>query len=194
LPELWFCTDDRGMDHVVRTVRPEEWPEVKELRLAALQDPVAPIAFLESYGEAATRQDAFWMQRAARGAAEDSGVRQFVAEAPDGTWAGTVTVIVEEPGSAAAYGGAVEQRQGLVVGVYVRPERRGSGLLRALLGAALEWSWSLEGVERVRLFVHECNTRAEAAYRKAGFERTGMTCPMPGEAEGREVEMVVERP
>jgi RimJ/RimL family protein N-acetyltransferase len=182
------------MDHVVRPIRPEEWPAVKELRLAALQDPMAPIAFLESYEQAAARQDVFWMQRAARGAGEDSGVRQFVAEAPDGEWAGTVTVIVEEPASSSPSGGVVERRQAHVVGVYVRPEHRGSGLLGAMLEAALEWSWSVAGVERVRLLVHERNGRAEAAYRKAGFERTGMTGPIPGGGEGREVEMAVARP
>ncbi|MBB1246684.1 hypothetical protein GL263_24485 [Streptomyces durbertensis] len=40
-------------DCAIRPVRPEEWPQVKELRLAALRDPAAPIAFLETYEEAA---------------------------------------------------------------------------------------------------------------------------------------------
>ncbi|WP_255954397.1 GNAT family N-acetyltransferase [Streptomyces odontomachi] len=182
------------MDHVVRIVLPEEWPALRQLRLAALQDPAAPVAFLESYEDAAEQPDAFWMQRAFRGAAEDSGVRQFVAEAPDGGLSGSVTVIVEEPGAATPFGGQVQQRQAQVVGVYVRPEYRGGGLIEALLEAALEWSWTLRDVARVRLFVHERNARAEAAYRKAGFARTGVTSPMPGGSSGQEVEMVVERP
>lgn len=182
------------MDHVIRVISPKEWPALKELRLAALKDPVAPIAFLETYEEAARQPDAFYIQRAVRGAAEDSGVRQFVGEAPDGTLSGSVTVIVEEPGRETPFGGSVRQRQAQVVGVYVRPEYRGGGLIGALLEAAVEWCWTLEDVPRVRLFVHEQNSRAEAAYRKAGFVRTGVTSPMPGGHAGQEIEMAVERP
>ena len=167
---------------------------MKELRLAALQDPLAPLAFLETYEEADSRLDLFWMQRAARSAAEGSGVRQFIAESPDDTWSGTVTVLVEEPGITSPFGGVVEQRQCLVVGVYVRPQYRGNGLIGALLDAALEWSWSLEEIEGVRLFVHERNGRAEGAYRRAGFVHSRTTSPVPGDAAARELEIVVKRP
>jgi GNAT superfamily N-acetyltransferase len=181
------------MDHIVRSVRPEEWSAVKELRLAALQDPAAPLAFLETYEDVASRLDVFWMQRTARGAAQDSGVRQLIAEAPDGDWSGTVTVILEEPGSSSFFGGVVEQRQGVIVGVYVRPQYRGSGLIEALMEAALEWSWS-QGVERVRLFVDERNGRAESAYRKSGFVRSGETYRVPGNDDAQDIGMVVRRP
>ncbi len=74
------------MDYEVRAVRADEWRQVRELRLAALQDPVADIAFLETYETAVDLPDAFWQQRA-EGAAEGAdGVRQFVAEAADGSW------------------------------------------------------------------------------------------------------------
>ncbi|WP_345646984.1 GNAT family N-acetyltransferase [Streptomyces siamensis] len=183
------------MSHVIRSIRSDEWALVKELRLAALQDPVAHLAFLETYEDAASKSDAFWQERAA-GAAEGTTARQqIVAEAEDGVWAGSVTVLVEEAGTQDPFGTAVEQSQGHLVGVFVRPEHRGSeaGVTGALFDAALEWSWGI-GLDRVRLFVHEKNARAEAFYRKVGFVATGGTAPVPGAPGELELEYVIARP
>ena len=62
------------MDPVIRSIRADEWPAVKELRLAGLRDPVAHLAFLETYEEAVAKPDGFWRERAA-GAAEGVPVR-----------------------------------------------------------------------------------------------------------------------
>jgi RimJ/RimL family protein N-acetyltransferase len=62
----------------------------------------------------------------------------------------------------------------------------------ALFDAALEWSWGI-GLDRVRLFVHEKNGRAEAFYRKAGFVPTGETAEVPGAPGERELEFVITR-
>lgn len=104
----------------VRSVRADEWREAKELRLSALRDPVAPIAFLETYERAAAQPDSFWPERT-EGGAGGTRVRQFVAEGPDGSWTGTVTVLVEDEGADDAFGGTVERRQAHLVGVYVAP-------------------------------------------------------------------------
>ncbi|MFG3507746.1 GNAT family N-acetyltransferase [Streptomyces sp. NPDC047821] len=184
------------MEHVIRPVRADEWRKAREIRLAALQDPAAPLAFLDTYEAAVERPDAYWQERTA-GAAEDSdGAHQFVAEAPDGSWDGTVTVLVERAGEDIRFGTAPEEDQTHVVGVYVRPGARGAGLADALFRAAVEWSWSLAGpVRRVRLYVHERNGRAESFYRKAGFVPTGDSLPLEGDASGaREVEYEVRRP
>lgn len=183
------------MNHVIRSIRSDEWAEVKELRLDSLRDPVAHLAFLETYEEAAAKPDAFWRERAA-GAAEGAAERrQFVAVGQDGVWDGSVAVLVEEAGEQDIFGGVVERRQGHLVGVYVRPERRGSGVgvTGALFDAALEWAWE-SGLERVRLFVHEKNGRAEAFYRKAGFLPSGVAVPSPGSSGERELEFVIARP
>ncbi|MEU4878201.1 GNAT family N-acetyltransferase [Streptomyces sp. NPDC021608] len=173
--------------YVVRAVRADEWAAVKALRLVALRDPVANLAFYETYDEAAARTDDFWRERTAGGAEAATGARQFVAETPDGEWAGTVTVLVEAAGSVDWAGEAVERLQGGIVGVFVRAEHRGTGAIEALFGAALDWAWSW-GAERVRLVVHEDNGRALACYRRLGFSPTGVAFE-----EQREIEMAVGR-
>ncbi|MET9803027.1 GNAT family N-acetyltransferase [Streptomyces sp. NPDC006368] len=185
------------MEHVIRPVRADEWRKAREIRLAALQDPAAPLAFLDTYEAAAARPDAHWQERTAGASDGSDSARQFVAEAPDGAWAGTVTVRVERPGADIRFGEAPAVDQTHVIGVYVRPEERGAGLAEALFRAAVEWSWSLEGapIQRVRLYVHERNARAEAFYRKAGFVPTGASLPVEGDDSGaRELEYEVRRP
>ncbi|MFF9330483.1 GNAT family N-acetyltransferase [Streptomyces sp. NPDC014776] len=180
------------MDYVIRPVRAEEWRAVKELRLASLRDPLAHLAFLETYEQAVDRPDSFWEGRAAGAGEGAEGARQFVAEVADGRWVGSATVLVEEPGTTDWAGFPVEHRQGHVVGVYVRPEHRGSGLTKELFDAALEWAWGI-GLERVRLIVHEENRRAQAFYRKVGFVPTGLTVPLADAPGQSELEFVIER-
>ncbi|MFF7502885.1 GNAT family N-acetyltransferase [Streptomyces lavendulae] len=181
--------------HVIRTVQADEWEKAKELRIAALQDPAAPVAFLDTLEDAQARPDEFWQGRVA-GAASGRAARQFVAEAADGRWDGSVTVLVEEGGTTDFFGNPVEAAQGHLVGVFVRDEQRGTGLTEALFTAALEWAWSLEGpgLARVRLFVHEENARAAAFYRRYGFEASGRVVPVPGDFGARELEYGFARP
>lgn len=168
----------------VRRVRADEWRAVKELRLAALQDPMAPVAFLETYETAAARPDGFWQDRA-QGNATGDAVAGFAAVAA-GRWVGTVTALVEEPGQTDVLGGPVRRRQVHLVGVFVRPEHRGAGLLRRLFAAAEEWARS-RGVEVARLCVHVDNPRAQAAYRKIGYTPSGERFILTA---GEEIEMV----
>ncbi|MER5475208.1 GNAT family N-acetyltransferase [Streptomyces sp. NPDC002935] len=182
------------MTHVIRSIRPDEWLQVKELRLDALRDPVAHLAFLETYEDAVAKSDAFWQDRTVGAAVGVTERQQIVAVADNGVWAGSVTVLVEEAGVRDPFGKVTERSQGHLVGVFVRPEYRGSeaGVTRALFDAALAWSWGI-GLDRVRLFVHEKNSRAEAFYRKAGFVPTGETVPMPGDTGELELEFVIDR-
>ena len=183
-----------GMSYVIRSIRADEWPAVKELRLVSLRDPVAHLAFLETYEKAAAHPDSFWQERAAGGAEGATGAQQFIAEGADGQWLGTLTVLVEEAGTTDWAGFAVERRQGHVVGVYVRPEARGGELTKALFEAGLEWAWAA-GAERVRLIVHEENGRAQGLYRKVGFVASGVTVPLAAASGEREFELefVLER-
>ncbi|MFJ3504342.1 MULTISPECIES: GNAT family N-acetyltransferase [unclassified Streptomyces] len=185
------------MDCLIRVIRADEWEKAREIRLAALRDPVAHLAFLDTYGAAVERPDSFWRERAEDSSESDAGtVRQFVAEGPDGSWAGTITLLVERPSDEVRFGEPAKVDQTHVVGVYVRPEARGTGVIDALFRAGVEWSWSLAEpvVERVRLYVHEENARAAAFYRRFGFAPTGERVAVPGSGSAQEVEYAVERP
>jgi GNAT superfamily N-acetyltransferase len=179
-------------DYVIRSIRADEWPAVKELRLLALRDPMARLAFLETYEAAADRPDSYWRDRASWAAEGATGAQQVIAEGPGGQWLGSLTVLMEEPGTTDWAGLPVERRQGHVVGVFVRPEWRGSGLTKALFDAGLEWAWSA-GAQRVRLFVHEDNGRARGFHRKAGLAPSGRTAKVEGKPEETELEFVVDR-
>jgi GNAT superfamily N-acetyltransferase len=175
------------MNLLVRAVRVDEWRAVRELRLAALRDPVAHLAFLETYEEASARPDAFWRERtesAAEGARER---QQFVVESEGGGWVGTVTVLVEEAGTRDFFGRIVERRQAHLVGVFLRDGYRGQGAGEVMFAAAVEWARGI-GAERVRLFVNEGNGRAAAFYRRVGFVGSGVTVERDA---GRELEYVL---
>ncbi|MFI0785021.1 GNAT family N-acetyltransferase [Streptomyces lydicus] len=173
------------MGYVIRAVRADEWEQLKELRLAALADPVARVAFNETLAGAAGQTDGFWQERAARGGVEEGAIT-FIGEAGDGSWGGMVVVLVEGNG---------EVPQTHLFGVYVRPEHRGTGLAQELFGAAIRWSWGIAEpvVERVRLWVHEANGQAEAFYRRLGFVATGRTVADPKNAAAVEREMALGR-
>ncbi|MFH8339731.1 GNAT family N-acetyltransferase [Streptomyces sp. AM6-12] len=181
-----------SQDYVVRAIRPAEWEKVRSLRLDALRDPAAPLAFLEGYEEAAAKDDLFWQDRATGSGEGSATARQLVAELPDGSWAGSLTVLMEEAGTEDWAGLPVECRQGHVVGVYVRPEHRGNGLIKTLVDAGVTWAWE-RGAERVRLLVHQDNERAQGAYRKAGFVPSGARVPFFRDTTQDELEFVLDR-
>lgn len=183
------------MDYSIRPIRADEWEKTREIRLAALQDPVAHLAFLDTYEAAVERPDSFWQERAEGGSESGAGnVRQFVAEGPAGSWSGTISLLVERPSDEVRFGEAAKAVQTHIVGVYVRPEARGTGVIDALFRAGVEWSWSLaEPVERVRLYVHEENARAAAFYRRFGFVATGDRVPVPGNDTAMEIEYEIRR-
>ncbi|MGV9428206.1 GNAT family N-acetyltransferase [Streptomyces sp. NPDC003656] len=179
-------------DYVVRGIRADEWERVKELRLAALRDPVAALAFLDTYENAVEKEDRFWRERTELAAEGATKGRQFIAEAADGSWVGSVTVLMEQPGTVDWAGHPVERRQGHVVGVFLRDGHRGNGLIQALLEAGVAWAWE-QDAERVRLFVHEENERAQKAYLKAGFGPTGLVLAFSNDETANELEFALDR-
>jgi GNAT superfamily N-acetyltransferase len=130
------------------------------------------LAFLDSHDETLQRPDAFWQLRTAD-AADGETAAQFVAVV-DGEWVGSATVLVRATGQRDHLGRIMDDRQALVVGVYVAPAQRGSGAIDLLLATGAEWAAGL-GLDRLELDVHRDNHRAQAAYRRAGFVPTGET-------------------
>jgi len=171
---------------VVRRVRADEWQQVKALRLEALQDAAAPIAFLETYDGASAEPGEFWQGRALR-SSEGEKVAQYVAiDAESGHWLGTATGLREEPGTDDFDGRPIERLQVHVVGVWVHPAHRGVGVLEAVLAGVSGWA-SAQGIERLRLYVHADNLRARATYRRCGFTETGRSFTA---TIGEEIEMI----
>ncbi|GAA2014881.1 GNAT family N-acetyltransferase [Microbacterium ulmi] len=156
----------------VRRVRLEEWREVRRLRVEAVSDPDAAIAFLSTAADEQARDAAFWQERTA-GAALSDAAAQFVAIVDD-TWVGTATVLVRAPGEQDHLDRDVAHRRADVVGVYVAPRHRGSGILALLFDAIADWARARD-VDALTLDVHAHNARAQAAYRKTGFLPTGET-------------------
>lgn len=144
----------------IARITPDQWREVRDLRLRALADPAASIAFLDTVDNAAAQPDAFWRERAARASGE-ADAAQLVAIV-DEDWVGTVTVLPHREDSDA----------GLVVGVYVDAAHRGTGLIDALLDAAAAWARE-RALTALILEVHVDNGRARRVYERCGFVRTG---------------------
>lgn len=155
----------------VRRIRLHEWREVRELRIRAVSDPAAPVAFLSTREQELARDDDFWQRRAAD-AAMGENAAQFVA-VRDERWVGSATVLLREVGESDTLGRVVPAPQADVVGVFVDPAHRGEGVLGLLIGAAAEWAAG-SGVSGLTLDVHADNARAQAAYRKLGFAPTGL--------------------
>jgi GNAT superfamily N-acetyltransferase len=142
----------------VRRVRPEDAARVRALRLEMLTD--TPLAYLETIDEAAARPHAQFRARIANNAtAPDSA--QFIAEA-DGR------VI----GQTGAYAPPGTHGVTLLYAVYVTPDRRGTGVLDAIVAAAAAWSRA-GGRPTLEIEVVAGNDRAVRAYQRLGFTDTG---------------------
>ncbi|MGV8882753.1 MAG: GNAT family N-acetyltransferase [Rhodoglobus sp.] len=160
----------------VRPIHDHEWREVKAIRLRALQDEVADIAFVDTFEVASARPDEFWQQRTNAASVEaemDARARQIIATV-DGMWVGSATVLIELEGQKDFEGDVIQSSGGALVGVYLDTEFRGRGIIQNMFDAALDWVRE-RGLNRARLYVNVDNLRAQKAYEKAGFRPTGAT-------------------
>ncbi|MQS06539.1 GNAT family N-acetyltransferase [Streptomyces sp. IF17] len=168
---------------VVRHTEARDWRALRVLRLTALRDPVAPLAFYERYRDALNLPREEWQRRATpRADALTLVAENLREEGPE--LLGMVVLLVRAEDT----GGHVQ-----LVGVYARPEYRGTGLARKLLREAVDRAAGRE----VRLFVHERNHRAARCYEALGFEPTGRSeevpedHPLPGREPERAWEMAL---
>jgi GNAT superfamily N-acetyltransferase len=165
------------MTYTVRPVHEHEWQQVRDLRLRALRDEAASIAFSDTYAGASVQPDAYWQERTSRAsleAGDSASARQFVALDATGEWVGSAVALLEVWGEKDYLGEIVERDGGAVVGVYVDPAHRGAGVIHQLLDAAADWVRA-HGLDRLRLHVHAENSRAQRAYERAGFLPTGVS-------------------
>jgi ribosomal protein S18 acetylase RimI-like enzyme len=154
----------------VRRLEPGDHELLRTIRLRGLLD--APDAFGSTHEREAAFTDDVWTHRL-----RADGGRHYVSEAADGTPNGLVA-IVRDPD---------DPRTANLVGMWVDPTARGSGVADELVTHAIERA-EREACDSVSLHVTEGNVGAERLYRRHGFQRTGRT--FWRERDGRtEVEM-----
>lgn len=152
----------------VRRFAPHEWREYRELRLRALAD--SPDAFGSTFADERSRPDADWSARLTSGADSPSSL-PLVAE-----------IGGELVGLAWARFDPAEREVVHLYQMWVDPIRRGAGVGRMLLEAAIDWARSV-GARRVRLAVTHGNAPAARLYARSGFTPCGDPEPLrPGSA------------
>jgi ribosomal protein S18 acetylase RimI-like enzyme len=157
----------------VRRVRPDEWQELRAVRLSALEE--SPDSFGSTAGEARQRDEGDWRAWADAGAGSPS-TAVFVAE-DDGRFVGLCGSFLH-----------ADERTAQIVAMWVAPDQRGRRLGEELLAAASEWSAEQGAVELV-LDVTETNRSARRLYERAGFRETGSTATLQSNPALRTVEM-----
>jgi ribosomal protein S18 acetylase RimI-like enzyme len=133
----------------VRRLTADDWMELRAARLAALAE--APYAFSSTVGREQGFTEQTWRERAGSG-------RTFAA------WDGDTIVGLAT--------GLPEKGQWDLVGMWVSPKVRGTGVADRLVVAVCELA-SQSGFTSVTLWVTEVNDRARTFYRRLGFAPTG---------------------
>ena len=158
----------------VRRIRPEEWAELRAVRLRALEE--SPDSFGSTAEEAKQRDGEHWRAWAdSAGSSADTAV--FVA-VDEGRFAGLCGSFLHGD----------DRRVAHIVAMWVSPETRGRGLGDQLLDAATRWSAG-QGALEIVLDVTETNHAARRLYRRAGFTETGETAPLRSNPSLSTVEM-----
>lgn len=141
---------------IIRATTEADWETLKSVRLAALLD--APTAFGVSHQAAAAQTEAQWRERAAAGSLARPKTTFWLAfdEAAPGDAIGMIGAGVDGHGH---YN---------LIGMWVRPARRGSGAARGLVEAVKARAVEL-GHRRVVLDVAPENARAARFYLNQGF-------------------------
>jgi RimJ/RimL family protein N-acetyltransferase len=163
--------------YTVRRIQPDDWPTLREVRLAALAD--APLAFETTLSTASAYDDTEWQARAALPATSPD-TATFLAF--DATGAG-VGMMRAEVGD--------DRQRVWLFSVWVAPEHRGGTVATILLDVVTAWARDHIGASELVLEVNERNERAAAFYRRCGFTDTGRARPYANDPSLHEREMVM---
>jgi GrpB-like predicted nucleotidyltransferase (UPF0157 family)/ribosomal protein S18 acetylase RimI-like enzyme len=138
-----------GCNMEIRLTKAQDWMFLKQVRLAALLD--TPTAFGVSYQTAANYSDEQWKERASSAAGPEF-------------W-----LAIKEDKPVGMIGGGVSQANRYnLIGMWVEPAERGSGMATQLVEAVKSRAIR-KGHDRVFLDVSADNTRASNFYLKQGF-------------------------
>jgi ribosomal protein S18 acetylase RimI-like enzyme len=137
-------------DTEVRRLAADDWAQLRDARLAALAE--APYAFFSTLAQEEQFTEETWRERAGRGTT-------FAA------WDGDTIVGLATGLDRGADGWHL-------VGMWVSPKLRGSGVADRLVAAVCDLAQRSRATS-VTLWVTEVNDRARAFYRRLGFVPTG---------------------
>ena len=162
-------------DVTIRATTEDDWEAIRSLRLEMIRD--TPRGFAERLADAERQDEQEWRLRGRRGNAENS--TSIVAIDADGTWVGAMGGWIPNPSIGP-----------LLVGVYIAPSRRGrsAGVTDRMLDVIEEWA-DTHG-STLRLTVHEQNRRAQAFYRRRGYDLTGTITDYALDPNQQELEMM----
>jgi ribosomal protein S18 acetylase RimI-like enzyme len=138
----------------VRRIQPEDGPELKVARLAALTD--SPSAFGATYAEEVQRTDDEWSDRA-----------QWASSGTD-----RITLLARLEGCVVGIGGGYREHerpdQVDLVSMWIAPEARRAGVGQRLVLAVIDWATET-GASSIGLWVTRGNAPAQLLYESMGF-------------------------
>jgi RimJ/RimL family protein N-acetyltransferase len=169
-PGCWAPVNDRSgvgrsydprMTADVRRLTPADAAAHRALMLQAYTDDST--SFTSSAAEREVLPLSWWAARMAEG---DDAVERVFGAFVEGQLAGAAGLSMQSRPKL--------RHKALLFGMYVRPERRGRGLARALVEAVLAEARRAPQLQIVQLTVTQGNTAAETLYRRCGFEPWGV--------------------
>ncbi|MFJ4232636.1 GNAT family N-acetyltransferase [Cellulosimicrobium cellulans] len=175
------------MPTTVVRVRPDDWRDLRDVRLRALAD--APTAFGSTLAREVAFPDDVWHERAAQGRTLLARTVLDDGTPDDGGPAGGDRSPGRVVGVAAVISSPDDPTTAELVSVWVDPGARGTGVAAALLRSADALAVEL-GARTLALWVTRTNARARRLYGRAGFAPTGETKPLPSDPRLLEVRMV----
>jgi RimJ/RimL family protein N-acetyltransferase len=141
----------------VRRLETRDVASYRELRLEGLQS--HPEAFGSSWEDESAQPAAWWAERLATSTV-------FGGWIDDSPLLGVAGLHV--------HSAAKLRHKGVLWGMYVRPDARGTGLAARLVQQVIEHGQTV--VEEICLTVVSSNAAAHRLYRAAGFEQYGLEC------------------
>ncbi|OLE23762.1 MAG: hypothetical protein AUG49_15180 [Catenulispora sp. 13_1_20CM_3_70_7] len=152
------------MAYTVRRTTAEEWQEIRELRLEALLN--SPTNFGQTYEQASALPDETWRERARTNASSERQAFYVAVDDAAGKLVGMWGVMPHFH----------RPDVHIIIGVYVRPEARGTDVARRLNQACIDFARTTDAKELV-LEVRDDNHRGRRFYEREGFEVTGFSEP-----------------
>jgi len=134
-------------------------PQYRELTLEAYE--LAADAFTSTAEERAREPHSWWEKRIA----SPEGLSESFGAFAEASLVGTVALEYSAKSKT--------KHSALLIGMYLRPAHRGSGLAAALLQAAIDAAAARQDTQIVRLTVTEGNEPAIRLYAAAGFKAWG---------------------